>query len=85
MHGQSSTKIKLGATAGLRLLPEGKADIILDQVRKFLKTYPFQLDDKLGVTILDGEMFFHSACAWQRQGMMHACTSVSAHAFFAHI
>ncbi|EIE24311.1 apyrase [Coccomyxa subellipsoidea C-169] len=51
---QASTKIKLGATAGLRLLPEGKADIILGHVLKFLKTYPFQLDDKLGVTILDG-------------------------------
>jgi Golgi nucleoside diphosphatase len=54
LHLQASTKIKLGATAGLRLLPEGKADIILDEVRKFLKQYPFQLDDKTGVTILDG-------------------------------
>ncbi len=54
MHAQASTKIKLGATAGLRLLPEGKADIILGHVKKFLKTYPFQLDDSLGVTILDG-------------------------------
>ena len=52
---QAQTKIKLGATAGLRLLPEGKADIILDEVRKFLKTYPFQLDTATGVTILDGE------------------------------
>ena len=52
---QAKTKIKLGATAGLRLLPEGKADIILDEVRKFLKTYPFQLDDATGVTILDGK------------------------------
>ena len=53
---QAQTKIKLGATAGLRLLPEGKADIILDEVRKFLKTYPFQLDTATGVTILDGEI-----------------------------
>ena len=52
---QGKTKIKLGATAGLRLLPEGKADIILDEVRKFLKTYPFQLDEATGVTILDGK------------------------------
>ena len=52
---QAETKIKLGATAGLRLLPEGKADIILNEVRKVLKTYPFQLDDATGVTILDGE------------------------------
>ena len=51
---QAKTKIKLGATAGLRLLPEGKADIILGEVRKYLKTYPFQLDDATGVTILDG-------------------------------
>lgn len=53
---QAQTKIKLGATAGLRLLPEGKADVILDEVRKFLKQYPFQLDDTTGVTILDGEL-----------------------------
>ena len=51
---QAKTKIKLGATAGLRLLPEGKADIILGEVRKYLKTYPFQLDNATGVTILDG-------------------------------
>ena len=51
---QAKTKIKLGATAGLRLLPEGKADIILGEVRRYLKTYPFQLDDATGVTILDG-------------------------------
>jgi hypothetical protein len=51
---QAQTKMKLGATAGLRLLPEGKADVILDEVCKFLKTYPFQLDNKTGVTILDG-------------------------------
>ena len=48
---QAQTKIKLGATAGLRLLPEGKADIILAEVLRFLKTYPFQLDDATGVTI----------------------------------
>ena len=54
---QASTKVKLGATAGLRLLPEGKADVILGEVRKFLRTYPFQLDSELGVTILDGGVF----------------------------
>ena len=54
---QASTKVKLGATAGLRLLPEGKADVILGEVRRFLRTYPFQLDAELGVTILDGEVF----------------------------
>lgn len=59
---QAETKIKLGATAGLRLLPEGKADVILDEVRKFLKQYPFQLDDTTGVTILDGMI---AICACQ--------------------
>ena len=48
--------MKLGATAGLRLLPEGKADIILAAVRTFLGQYPFQLDPKAGVTILDGAL-----------------------------
>ena len=59
MHAdaQASTKVKLGATAGLRLLPEGKADVILGEVRSFLRTYPFQLDAELGVTILDGGAF----------------------------
>lgn len=47
--------MKLGATAGLRFLPEGKADKILDSVRDYLKTTPFILDPADGVTILDGE------------------------------
>lgn len=63
---QAQTKIKLGATAGLRLLPEGKADIILDEVQKFLKTYPFQLDAATGVTILDGETLEHAQRAGSR-------------------
>ena len=52
---QSETKIKLGATAGLRLLPEGKADLILDAVKAYFAQSPFKLDPKFGVTILDGE------------------------------
>ena len=52
---QSETKIKLGATAGLRLLPEGKADLILDAVKAYIAQSPFKLDPKFGVTILDGE------------------------------
>ena len=46
--------MKLGATAGLRLLPGGKADAILEKVRDFLRASPFQLDEAAGVTILDG-------------------------------
>ena len=49
--------MKLGATAGLRFLPEGKADKILDAVRAYLETTPFKLDPKDGVSILDGR--FH--------------------------
>ena len=51
---QKKTKAKLGATAGLRMLPEGKADHILAAVKKFLQASPFQLDDQTGVSILDG-------------------------------
>lgn len=51
---QAQTKVKLGATAGLRLLPGNKADRILDKVRDFLRASPFLLDEAAGVTILDG-------------------------------
>ncbi|KAK9807066.1 hypothetical protein WJX72_012473 [[Myrmecia] bisecta] len=51
---QSSTPCMLGATAGLRLLPEGKADLILAAVRVYLANYPFQVDAEKGVSILDG-------------------------------
>lgn len=51
---QAQTKVKLGATAGLRLLPDGKADAILAAVRVHLAKSPFQLDPSTGVTILDG-------------------------------
>ena len=44
----------LGATAGLRLLPEGKADTILKEVKAYLAASPFILHDATGVTILDG-------------------------------
>lgn len=52
--GQASTPVMLGATAGLRLLPGTKAEQILAAVVDFLKNYPFQLDAKQGVSILDG-------------------------------
>ena len=48
---QGKTRVKLGATAGLRLLKEGKADAILTAVKKYLQTFPFQLDLTEGVTI----------------------------------
>ena len=47
--------MKLGATAGLRLLPDGKADAILAAVKTYLAKSPFDLDPATGVTILDGE------------------------------
>lgn len=49
---QRRTPIKVGATAGLRLLPGGKADDILAAVKAHLvQDYPFQLEQ---VTIIDG-------------------------------
>jgi apyrase len=49
---QKKTPIKVGATAGLRLLPGGKADDILAAVKQHLADdYPFQLEQ---VTIIDG-------------------------------
>lgn len=48
-----STPIMIGATAGLRLLPDGKADIILAEVRTWLRKYPFKFQDD-DVKILSG-------------------------------
>lgn len=59
---QAETKIKLGATAGLRLLPDGKADAILAAVRNYFRKSPFDLDAETGVTILDGSD--EGAFAW---------------------
>lgn len=59
---QAQTKVKLGATAGLRLLPDGKADAILSAVRAYLSKSPFELDPVTGVTILDGSD--EGAFAW---------------------
>ena len=54
-HLHASTSLIVGATAGLRLLPGGQADAILDAVRALLKSeYPFTVDPAAGVTILDG-------------------------------
>ena len=51
---QKSTPIMVGATAGLRLLPDGKADIILDHVKDYLGKYPFSFS-KEDVKILSGQ------------------------------
>mmetsp|Transcript_3004 Transcript_3004/g.5427 ORF Transcript_3004/g.5427 Transcript_3004/m.5427 type:complete len:441 (-) Transcript_3004:141-1463(-) len=51
---QSSTSVEVRATAGLRLLPDGQADGILQAVRTYLKKeYPFKCSDE-SVSILDG-------------------------------
>ena len=56
----------VGATAGLRLLPDGKADIILDKVRSWLAQFPFKV----------GSLFFFTACAiycsvWLHESQFH--------------
>ncbi|XP_061173758.1 ectonucleoside triphosphate diphosphohydrolase 5-like [Saccostrea echinata] len=48
---QRSTPITLKATAGLRLLPEGAADNILNEVTQMFKEYPFPLGE---ISIMDG-------------------------------
>ncbi|XP_060562240.1 ectonucleoside triphosphate diphosphohydrolase 5-like [Ruditapes philippinarum] len=50
---QASTPIILKATAGLRLLQEGQADNILNEVTAYLKKFPFRLVDN-GIGIMDG-------------------------------
>ena len=39
---------QVGATAGLRLLPDGKADEILAEVRKWLRKHPFKVRRRVG-------------------------------------
>lgn len=51
---QSSTPLTLKATAGLRMLPDNKGELILGHVRAYLKAFPFQVDDKT-VEIMDGK------------------------------
>ncbi|KAK3092397.1 hypothetical protein FSP39_002320 [Pinctada imbricata] len=50
-HKQKITPITLKATAGLRLLPEGAADNILNEVTSLFNEYPFPLG---GVSVMDG-------------------------------
>ncbi|KAL4422474.1 hypothetical protein ABPG75_008671 [Micractinium tetrahymenae] len=49
----AGTSIMVGATAGLRLLPDGKADVILQEVRDWLRKHPFKFADD-DVKILSG-------------------------------
>ena len=50
---RGSTKLSLKATAGLRMLPEEKADGLLSAVKEFLEASPFAMDDE-SVSIMDG-------------------------------
>ncbi|KAF8887089.1 nucleoside phosphatase family-domain-containing protein [Infundibulicybe gibba] len=50
------TPVAVKATAGLRLLPGSQSADILDAVRRRITTvYPFQLQEKDGVVIMDGK------------------------------
>ncbi|EWC48555.1 putative guanosine-diphosphatase [Drechslerella stenobrocha 248] len=52
---KSCTPVAVKATAGLRLLGEGKSDAILAAVRKRLETrYPFPVVEGSGVSVMDG-------------------------------
>ncbi|KAL3874820.1 hypothetical protein ACJMK2_037783 [Sinanodonta woodiana] len=53
-HLQKTTPLSLKATAGLRLLPHGTADNILNEVTELLRGYPFHLPQN-GIAIMDGE------------------------------
>ena len=52
-HLQKRTPIQVRATAGLRLLPGTQAEMLLQEVRKLLKTYPFSFQTD-SVSIMDG-------------------------------
>lgn len=44
---RAATSIMVGATAGLRLLPDGKADLILEEVRTWLRAKPFKVGGRV--------------------------------------
>jgi guanosine-diphosphatase len=53
---RAQTPISLKATAGLRLLGQGQGDKILEKVREYLATFPFDLHDpKKSVEVMDGK------------------------------
>ncbi len=49
------TPLTLKATAGLRMLPDGQGEAILEAVRAKLSKYPFQLIENGGVEIMGGD------------------------------
>jgi Golgi nucleoside diphosphatase len=51
---QATTPILVGATAGLRLLPDGKAETIIESVEEYLKQFSFKV---AGVSIIGGGTF----------------------------
>ena len=61
---QATTRVMVGATAGLRLLPDGKADLILAEVRAWLGKRPF----KVGAGVVDG---------WVSGGAGASCSGLS--------
>ncbi|EDQ93156.1 uncharacterized protein MONBRDRAFT_2652, partial [Monosiga brevicollis MX1] len=48
------TPINLKATAGLRLLPQEKAQALLTEVESLIKSYPFLFDPEDAVEIMEG-------------------------------
>ena len=53
---QSCTPVAVKATAGLRLLPGSQSADILHAVEKHIRqSYPFQLQEKDGVVVMDGK------------------------------
>ena len=53
MHGCTTVDVKI--TAGLRLLPGSRSAHILNAMKGRIRSYPFQLQEKAGVVIMDGE------------------------------
>ena len=54
MHGCTAVAVK--ATAGLRLLPGSQsADILTAVEARIRSAYPFQLQEKDGVVVMDGK------------------------------
>ena len=53
MHGRTPVDVK--ATPGLRLLPGSQWADILHAVEGSIRSYPFQLQEKDGVVVMDGK------------------------------
>ena len=50
-HLHQCTPLALKATAGLRMLSDDKADVILEHVKDHLQSYPFLVDS---VNVMEG-------------------------------